>query len=41
MNERQVSFMPFGSSASANAFSPESACSSERCVWQPLPAEVA
>ena len=41
MNERAVSFMPFGSPSSANAFSPESACRSERCVWHPLPAEVA
>ena len=41
MNERAVSFIPFGSSSSPNAFSPESACSSDRCVWHPLPAEVA
>ena len=41
MNERHASVIPCGSSASPNAFSSESACKSEMCVWHPLPAESA
>ncbi len=40
MKERHASVIPCGSSASPNAFSPESACSSEMCVWHPLPGRV-
>src|SRR5206468_12480228 len=41
MKDRHVSLIPFGSPASPNTLSPESASSSDMCVWHPLPAESA